>query len=54
MRKNNFKSKNIPFFTLSNYDVLIEEAVKLNYVTEPQLVTLQDWRVNPSEWRKEI
>ncbi|RVU26861.1 orotate phosphoribosyltransferase [Sandaracinomonas limnophila] len=50
----NFKSKNIPFFTLSNYDVLIEEAVKLNYVTEPQLVTLQDWRVNPSEWRKEI
>lgn len=49
----NFKHKNIPFYTLSNYDVLIEEAVKLNYVTEPQLVTLQDWRVNPSEWKKD-
>lgn len=49
----NFKHKKIPFYTLSNYDVLIEEAVKLNYVTEPQLVTLQDWRINPSEWKKD-
>ena len=48
----NFKNAGIPFYTLSNYDSLIEEAVKLNYVTESQLVTLQDWRVNPSEWRK--
>ncbi|MHA8066843.1 orotate phosphoribosyltransferase [Aquirufa sp. ROCK2-A2] len=48
----NFKKANIPFYTLSNYDSLIEEAVKLNYVTETQLVTLQDWRINPSEWKK--
>lgn len=50
----NFRNSKVPFFTLSNYDVLIEEAVKLNYITEPQLVTLQDWRVNPSEWRKDL
>jgi orotate phosphoribosyltransferase len=48
----NFKQAGIPFYTLSNYDSLIEEAVKLNYVTESQLVTLQDWRINPSEWKK--
>ena len=48
----NFKNANIPFYALSNYDVLIDEAVKLNYISDSQLVTLQDWRLNPSEWRK--
>jgi hypothetical protein len=48
----NFKAAGIPFYSLSNYDVLIDEAVKLNYVSDTQLVTLQDWRMNPSEWRK--
>ena len=47
----NFAEKNLSFYTLSDYNTLIEEAVKLNYVTEPQLVTLQDWRTNPSEWK---
>lgn len=48
----NFKNANIPLYTLSNYNSLIEEAVKLDYVTETQLMTLQDWRVSPSTWRK--
>ncbi|MFL0163125.1 orotate phosphoribosyltransferase [Aquirufa salirivi] len=50
--EDNFKNHGIPCITLSNYDVLIDEAVKLNHVTETQLMTLQDWRINPSEWRK--
>jgi orotate phosphoribosyltransferase len=48
----NFKHAGVPCYTLSNYDVLVEEAVKLDYISETQLVTLQDWRVNPGEWRK--
>ena len=48
----NFKNANIPFYALSNYDVLIDEAVKLNYISDSQIVTLQDWRLNPSGWRK--
>jgi orotate phosphoribosyltransferase len=48
----NFKNHNISLYTLSNYNALIEEAVKLDYVTETQLVTLQDWRLSPSTWRK--
>ncbi len=47
----NFAAKNISFYTLSDYNTLIEEAVKLNHITEPELVTLQDWRQNPSEWK---
>jgi orotate phosphoribosyltransferase len=46
----NFQHARIPLVTLSNYDVLVEEAVKLNYISDNQLVTLQDWRVNPSTW----
>ena len=46
----NFQHAGIPLVTLSNYDVLVEEAVKLNYISDNQLVTLQDWRVNPSTW----
>lgn len=46
----NFQNAGIPLVTLSNYDVLVEEAVKLNYISDNQLVTLQDWRINPSTW----
>jgi orotate phosphoribosyltransferase len=46
----NFQNAGIPLVTLSSYDVLVEEAIKLNYISDTQLVTLQDWRVNPSTW----
>jgi orotate phosphoribosyltransferase len=46
----NFQNAGIPLVTLSTYDVLVEEAIKLNYISETQLMTLQDWRVNPSTW----
>lgn len=46
----NFQNAGIPLVTLSNYDVLVEEAIKLDYISDNQLMTLQDWRVNPSTW----
>ncbi len=46
----NFQNAGIPLVTLSNYDILVEEAIKLDYISDTQLVTLQDWRVNPSTW----
>jgi orotate phosphoribosyltransferase len=46
----NFQQAGIPLVTLSNYDVLVEEAIKLDYISDTQLMTLQDWRVNPSTW----
>ncbi|MFK7934055.1 MAG: orotate phosphoribosyltransferase [Saprospiraceae bacterium] len=39
-----FAQAGIPFATLSNYDVLVEEAVKANYVTEADIEILQEWR----------
>lgn len=44
---------NLDVFTLSNYNALLEEAVVKKYISEEELITLQDWRKNPSEWNVE-
>jgi orotate phosphoribosyltransferase len=46
----NFANKNLKLVCLSNYESLITEALKLNYVTQNQIDTLNNWRINPSEW----
>lgn len=48
----NFKAANCQCDTLSNYNVLIDEAVKSGYVQESDLNTLKQWRESPSTWRK--
>lgn len=46
----NFAEKGLKFYTLSDYETLLEEALKKKYVTESQLITLQEWRKDPSVW----
>lgn len=46
----NFRQKDLPLVCLSNYDCLIKEAIKLDYVDASQLETLTQWRANPAEW----
>lgn len=48
--KENFKSKAIDLFTLSNYDVLIQQAIKSNYINEDEIETLKKWQENPAIW----
>lgn len=48
----NFKNANVELYTLSNYDNLLHLAVSKNYINEEELQTLQEWRLNPSEWNK--
>jgi orotate phosphoribosyltransferase len=48
--RKNFADKNLSFYTLSDYETLIGEAMKNNYISESQMITLQEWRANPSEW----
>ncbi|PWK29214.1 orotate phosphoribosyltransferase [Arcicella aurantiaca] len=48
--RKNFADKGLNFYTLSDYETLIGEAVTKKYVTESQLITLQEWRQNPAEW----
>ncbi|MEN8186911.1 MAG: orotate phosphoribosyltransferase [Bacteroidota bacterium] len=47
----NFKDANLELTTLSDYDNLIEQALKSNYITDKYIDTLQAWRKNPSEWK---
>jgi orotate phosphoribosyltransferase len=46
----NFAEKNVKLITLSNYEALLPKAVEMGYITESQLVTLAEWREDPSVW----
>ena len=48
----NFKNKNIDLATLSNYENLLEQALESNYISEKELITLQEWRKDPSTWKQ--
>ena len=45
-----FKSQNIPFYSLCDYETLIELALEKGYVEASELETLKKWRMNPSMW----
>jgi len=38
-----FQEANIPFATLTNYDILVEKAIEENYVTQEDLEFLSKW-----------
>ena len=46
-----FTSKNCRLVTLSNYSVLIQEALHSGYIKPEQLEQLSGWRVDPANWR---
>jgi len=46
----NFKQKQCPLFTLSNYNILIEKALKEGYIKNSHLASLQEWRMAPEKW----
>jgi len=48
----NFAAAGVELVSLSSYSDLINEALKLNYVTKDQVANLQQWRENPAEWGK--
>jgi orotate phosphoribosyltransferase len=50
--KENFKKANCPFETLTNYDFLMEQAIRKDYINESDLESLQSWRANPSAWNQ--
>ncbi|MEM8909316.1 MAG: orotate phosphoribosyltransferase [Bacteroidota bacterium] len=45
-----FAAANCPYTTLTNYDVLVEEAIKLGYISADNQSSLQKWRQAPREW----
>lgn len=48
----NFKKSNCPNITLTNYDFLVEEALKKSYINESDLLSLREWKDQPENWKK--
>jgi orotate phosphoribosyltransferase len=48
----NFANSNCEFFTLSDYDHLIEQAKNTNYVSESDIDSLKEWKANPQIWKQ--
>jgi len=46
----NFKSENVTLYTLSDYEHLLEQALKTKYITAKEKAVLTEWNSNPSEW----
>jgi len=46
-----FRNANCPVYSLSNYDILIEQALKHGYVNQPDVDNLKLWREDPANWK---
>lgn len=46
----NMSDAKVELTSLSNYDAILTEALRTDYIDESELQTLQDWRKNPDTW----
>ena len=46
-----FAAADCPFTTLSNYETLLEEAAKQQYIKPEEIELLQQWRKAPDKWK---
>ena len=51
LAKEDFEKANIELSTLTNYDAVLEQALKIDYIVESDSETLQEWRKAPSKWK---
>jgi len=52
--KINFDNANCEFLSISNYDVLIEEAKKENYISEKEFEMIKEWKIDPDNWYEKL
>ncbi len=50
--ENNFLNAECPFYTLTDYDVLIRKAVDHGFAEKSDIESLSAWRMKPDEWSK--
>ena len=50
--RKNFEDAKCDLITLTNYEVLIEQALQSEYVNESDLESLHEWRKAPDQWKK--
>lgn len=46
----NFKKEDVTLYTLSNYDNLLDQALKTKYITPKEKAVLEQWNENPNDW----
>jgi orotate phosphoribosyltransferase len=49
-----FKQAKVTLTALSNYDAVIDEALRTHYIDESEVAVLQEWRKDPAHWEPEI
>ena len=45
-----FKEEKCPYFSLSNYEVLLDRALDNKYISKEDEEQLRSWRNNPEAW----
>ena len=48
----NFAEAECPYITLTDYDIMLNKALANNLISEEELTSLREWKVNPQEWKK--
>ncbi len=50
LAEENMKDAACPYYTLSNYKTLIQQALNSNSITQSDLEALENWRKDPANW----
>ena len=45
-----FREANVKLVTLTNYEAVVNEALKTGYIREEDIATLHEWRKDPENW----
>lgn len=49
-----FDEANVNLHCLTNYQLLLDQALKSGYISEKDLVSLNGWRQDPANWKPEV
>ena len=52
MAEDNFNNNSCDLHIISDYNTLVEQAEKMNYITYDDVQSLKDWRKSPNTWKK--
>jgi orotate phosphoribosyltransferase len=45
-----FARETVPLHALTNYDILLDQALRSGYITDKDLASLNEWRKDPAGW----
>jgi orotate phosphoribosyltransferase len=48
----NFKQEDCAYITLTDYDHLLDQALKSDYISESDVASLKEWKNAPSTWKQ--